>query len=140
MSKKKQIILLISLDVLALVLAFTYPLYLSYVKENPGTGVCIFKHFFRFYCITCGGTRAVGYLFSGSILSALKANALVPLAFLYGIFFNVYALIAYIRGREKILPFKPMHCVWIVVTAFLFTVLRNVLLYAFHFDPLGDLL
>ena len=140
MSKNKQIILLLILDVLALALALTYPLYLLYVKENPGTGVCIFKHFFRLYCVTCGGTRAVGHMFSGSIFSAFKANALVPVAFLYGIFFNFYALTAYIRGRDKILPFKPIHCVWIVLIVFIFTVLRNVLLYVFHFDPLGDLL
>ncbi len=140
MSKKKQLVLLIVLDAFALALLVSYPFYLSYVAEHPRTGVCFFKHFFRLYCVTCGGTRAVSYLLSGAIFSALKANALVVLAVAYGLFFNIFAIISYIRGREKILPFKPSHCAWIILIIFAFTVLRNVLLYAFHFDPLGDLL
>ena len=140
MSRKKQLVILIALDAIALAMLISYPFYLSYVAEHPRTGVCMFKHIFRLYCVTCGGTRAVSYLLSGAIFSALKANALVILAFAYGLFFNAYAITSYIKGREKILPFKPTHCAWIVLIIFVFTVLRNVLLYAFHFDPLGDLL
>ena len=100
---------------------------------------CVAVRFLHLYCTGCGGTRAVGALFSGDILGSLRLNPFVPIAALLFIYYDLRAALAIARDDKLVV--KVHNAVWILLAVFLIamTVGRNAALVYFGYDPIGDL-
>ena len=100
---------------------------------------CVAVRFLHLYCTGCGGTRAVGALFNGNLLGALRLNPFVPIAALLFICYDLRAALAIARGEKLVV--KVHNAVWILLAVFLIamTVGRNAALVYFGYDPIGDL-
>jgi len=140
MKKKLQFAFLLCINILLTGLIIYYPHYIRIAEQDKSVGFCFFKNYLRIYCMTCGGTRAFGDMLSLDFISAIKHNALVFFGFAYILYLDVYAIFAYIKKKESLIYFKPLFCVYIVLAVLVFLILRNVLLYAFGIDPIGDIL
>ena len=93
------------------------------------------------YCPGCGGTRAVYSLLHFDIISAIRYNIVVPLGLIIYIYYNVKAIISIIKHEDDFInrqKFIPMY-IFIGVLLLNF-VLRNVLLWGFGIDLIGDFL
>ena len=118
-----------------------FPLYV-WLSERvtaviPG---CLMHDWFSLYCPLCGGTRAVGALLRLDFLAALRYNAYAVLLAVTAVVYDVLAWIRLCRGEEKLLVISKKILVIYGVLLLLYWIARNVLLVAFHVDPLGDLL
>ena len=140
MKRKFQIAILLCVNISLAALIIYYPFYTRAAAEDKSIGFCFFKNFLNVYCITCGGTRAFGYMLSFDIISAIKYNALVFLGFAYILFLDVYAISAYVKKKESLIYFKPIFILYAIVLTAAFVILRNVFVYAFGIDPIGDIL
>lgn len=101
---------------------------------------CFFKEVTHFYCPACGGTRSVIALLHLNIQRAFLCNPTVVYTAVLFLWCVVGYLIKRIMGKEiKIM--KPH--VWMLITGsilfFGFAVLRNIMVYKFGYDYLGDL-
>lgn len=101
---------------------------------------CILHHWFLVYCPLCGGTRAIGSMLSLDFLTAFQQNAWVVLFALFAIVWDAFGVIRLIKGWEH--PWSmPKWIYWVLIISLaIFFIVRNVMLIAFHIDPLGDLL
>ena len=93
---------------------------------------CFFKEVTHFYCPACGGTRSVIALLHLDIERAFLCNPTVVYA---GVMFQK------VTGREmKIM--KPR--LWMLIVGcilfFGFAVIRNIMVYQFGYDYLGDII
>lgn len=100
---------------------------------------CLLHDYLFLYCPLCGGTRALGALLQLDLLAALHYNAFVVLLTVVFLIWDVAVLIRILRGSENAwsLP-RP---VWITLCVLFvaFGILRNWLMIAHHYDPVGDL-
>ena len=140
MKKKFQLIFLALINIFLIALILFYPHYAKAAAEDKSIGFCFFKNYLRIYCVTCGGTRAFGDMLSFDLISAVKHNALVFLGFAYIIFLDLYAIFAFFKKKDSLIYFKPIFCLYAILFIFLFVLIRNLLLYAFGIDPIGDIL
>lgn len=102
---------------------------------------CFFKEVTGFYCPACGGTRAVRALLHLDLWRALCCNPVV----VYGAVMVLWSLIWYVLktvGGKKVSPVKPG--LWMLIGGtvlfFGYAVIRNIMVYQFGYDYLGDLL
>lgn len=135
-----QLALILSIDIALIALVIYYPHYVERAENDSSVGFCIYKNFLHIYCLTCGGTRAFGHVLSLDIISALKYNALVVLAFAYILFLNVYAVIALFKKKTSLILFRKSFIVYGFIILIAFLVVRNLLVYIAGFDPIGDIL
>ena len=100
---------------------------------------CILHDWFHVYCPLCGGTRALDELLHFHVLGSLRYHPLVIVfAGLFAVWYGI-AWVRLIRGKSLIVKIpKPLSIV-LTVTVIGFWLLRNLLLIAFHIDPVGDL-
>ncbi len=101
---------------------------------------CIMHDFLHLYCPFCGGTRALAALLHGSVGDAFRFHPLLPLFFFAGILYDGMTFYRILTGKK--LPVRIPKGVTVTIVAGIvgYWILRNVLLIAFHFDPIGDLL
>lgn len=101
---------------------------------------CSFKTHFGMYCPGCGGTRALIALLQGDVIQSLKYNPII-LLFILDILSMTLLSIVENRSQEKYRGVKIRLFVNLSFLLFiiLFFITRNVLLYKFGIDPLGDI-
>ena len=102
------------------------------------SGCMIHDHFFL-YCPLCGGTRAVEALLRFDLVTAWNNNAFVVLVAFAVLVLDLVALIRLLCGCQKILPIPDWSWIVAVVLMILYAVLRNYLMIAHGYDPVGDL-
>ena len=120
--------------------ALLFPLYRVLTDRLPSIWIkCLLHDRLFLYCPFCGGTRAVEALLRFDLGGALTANPLVVVFLLLALILDVVVLIRLLLGREKLLPLPRLW--WIVPLAVMivYAVVRNWLMIAYHYDPLGDL-
>ncbi len=102
---------------------------------------CFFKEITHLYCPACGGTRAVRALLRLDLKASLFCNPIVLYGALIGLWSVAWFVIWKFFGR-KIQIFQPG--LWMlyagIVLFFGFDVIRNIGVYQFQYDYLGDLL
>lgn len=123
-----------------LLLLLLFPLYralASYVTQFV-TG-CMIHDYLFIYCPLCGGTRAMDALLHLDVVAALRFNPLVVVLTALAIAFDTVALIRLLKGETRLWIFPDWG--WIVLVALMiaYTVLRNYLMIAHGYDPVGDL-
>ncbi|MCI5622398.1 MULTISPECIES: DUF2752 domain-containing protein [Anaerostipes] len=102
---------------------------------------CFFKEVTHLYCPACGGTRAVIALMHLDVKRALFCNPTV----VYGAVIVLWCII-WIAARQlfqiKIKILKPG--LWMLITGIIiflgFALIRNMAVYQFGYDYLGDLI
>ena len=102
---------------------------------------CFFKEVTHLYCPACGGTRAVKALLRLDLKASLFCNPIVLYGVLMCLWSAVWFMIWKFSGR-KVQTFQPG--LWMLYAGFVlffgFDVIRNIGVYQFGYDYLGDLL
>lgn len=140
MKKKLQFIAILCIDIALIALIIYYPFYIEKAAADKSIGYCFSKNFLGIYCITCGGTRAFGDMLSFDFISAIKHNVLVFCGFVYVIYLNVYCIYAHVKRKPDLIYFKMIFCLYIILGLIAFVIVRNLLVYTFGIDPIGDIL
>lgn len=101
---------------------------------------CFFKEVTHFYCPGCGGTRSVIALLHFNFKRAFLCN---PTVVYVGVMF-LWCILGYIirkiTGREiKFMKPKLWMLIVGIILFFGFAILRNIMVYRFGYDYLGDL-
>jgi uncharacterized membrane protein len=125
----------------ALLAVLLFPLYqwLTSRLSLPFLRGCFLHDYLHVYCAFCGGTRSVGAMLRFDFASAFQYNALVPLLLGLLILLDVIALVRLLRGEEQLFPIPRW--VWIlgIIVLVGYAILRNYLMIAQGYDPVGDL-
>ncbi len=102
---------------------------------------CFFKEITHLYCPACGGTRAVRALMHLDLERSFLCNPIV----LYGVFMMLWCFSGFLAGKifhRTIRICRPR--LWMlylgVALFFVYGVVRNIAVYQFGYDYLGDLL
>ncbi len=125
----------------ALILAlFLFPVYQKLAKmlSNFLSGCFLHDRLFL-YCPLCGGTRALSAFLHLDFRLAWQYNALVTVMLCFAIVLDVVALIRLLRGKQKLLPLPERFWIVLVILMLLYGILRNFLMIAYGYDPVGDL-
>jgi hypothetical protein len=124
---------------LALLLYGAFVLLWSLVSKRLGVDYfCLSHDLFGIYCPFCGGTRALSALLRFDLPSALAYNTAFVLTLPLLLFFDARALSLIFCDRVKgsLFP-RPMGILVAVIFAVYFVV-RNLLVFAFGVDFVGD--
>lgn len=138
--RQRGILWLIVLHVLFVIMVLGFNAYLS-VARGTLIGFCAMKEFIHIYCPFCGGTRAFGTLFvKWDLLGSLAENPTIFLIAIRCVILEITAIYAIIRKKDRIFWFvKNEATVWVILFAVYF-VIRNIAVFVFHYDPLGDII
>ncbi len=102
--------------------------------------ICPFVAFFHIYCPGCGGTRAVYHLMDGHPVSSFLSHPIVLYTAALFVDYEVGAIITLIKKSGKRYYWITQgHAYAAIVLIVVFFVLRNVALYVWHIDYLGDI-
>lgn len=130
--------LLVHVGVLTALLLF--PLYRFFTDRLPSFLIKCFLHDRLFlYCPFCGGTRALEALLRFDLPAALQANAWAVVLIGLALLLDLVALIRLLRGHKKLLPLPRAWWIVPIVLAVGYAILRNWLMIAHGYDPIGDL-
>lgn len=123
---------------LAVILLF--PLYTWLMERLPAYFRGCFLHDRLFlYCPMCGGTRAIEELLHFRLIRALSCNPYVMGSLFLLIGFDIAAFVRLGRGRERIYEIPSWLWIVMAVCLVIWGILRNYLMIAHGYDPLGDL-
>ena len=116
-----------------------FPLYRWMMASVLSPSGCFLHDYLFLYCAFCGGTRSLEALIGADVVAAFRYNALVPCLVLLTLVLDVIALIRLLRGEKKLLVLPKRS--WIALVGLLvgYALLRNYLMIAEGYDPLGDL-
>lgn len=123
--------------VLCVLLFFLYRFVVELLPEGM-TG-CVMHDYLFLYCPLCGGTRAVAALLRLDLVGALAHNAFVVLLLFLFLVLDVLAWIRFAKREYPLFRIPAWAWVALAVSLLAFGILRNCLMIAFGFDPMGDL-
>jgi hypothetical protein len=121
--------------------AVLFPLYqwLTSRLSLPFFKGCFLHDFLHVYCSFCGGTRSVDALLHFDFALAFQYNALIPLLLIVFIGLDIVALVRLLRGEEILFPLPKWSWIFGIVVLVGYAILRNYLMIARGYDPVGDL-
>ena len=136
MTRKKAAIIFVLANAVIILVSVLYVLFF-YSEEALIT--CRFKETLYMYCPGCGGTRAVYYLLTGNFVRSFLSNPAVLVCALVIAYADVLAVIALIKRERRIFDrFSPKLFFIVLAVLIVNFALRNLLLYEFSIDLLGD--
>ena len=136
--KAAKIYIWFHVGAVAAILLFPLYRYLMGLIPDSVTGCFLHDRLFL-YCPLCGGTRAVSALLRLELVAAWRCNALVTVGVFFVLAADVLALVRLLRGKERLLPIPGWGWITAAVVMVLYAVLRNYLMIAHGYDPMGDL-
>ena len=141
MKLRRSVKIYLWIHVAALVSLALFPIYRA-VAGNLSRyfGGCMIHDRLFLYCPLCGGTRAIEALLHLDFVSAWHCNAFVVLVAVAVLCLEVVAVVRLFRHCDRLLPIPQWSWIVFVVAMILYAVLRNYLMIAHSYDPLGDLL
>lgn len=140
MKRRQWAILLVmaNLSILAVSL-----LYVRFFLDSSGDGVivCLFKETFFAYCPGCGGTRALGALLRFDFLHSFMYNPAVLVTSVIFLDIDIRAAISVLKNDPKYIKSFPSKVFFVIPAVILLNFLvRNLLLFSFGIDVLGDII
>ena len=134
---RKKAAFIFALANAAIILASLAYVLVFYNENAPA--VCKFKEILHMYCPGCGGTRAVYYLLRFNPVRSFISNPVVIVTALILADIDVRCVVAIVKNDEQIFTRFNPKVFFIVPAVLVFNfVLRNLLLYGFSIDLLGD--
>lgn len=111
-------------------------------KLSMDAGIkCILAERAFLYCPGCGGTRSLYALLHLDILSAMRYNIALPFAVFVYIYYNIKAIISIAKKRDDFFKREKFILVYVFIGVLLLNFLvRNILLWGFGIDFIGDIL
>ena len=140
MKRGKWIAVLCGANVALLAVSVLYALFFL---DGAGDGkiVCLFKETLHAYCPGCGGTRAVGALLRFDFVHSFIYNPTVLVTAVIFLDIDLRALVSVIKGDPRYLKSFPSKIFFVIPAVILINfVVRNILLFGFGIDLLGDIL
>ena len=93
------------------------------------------------YCPGCGGTRSVYALLHLDIISSIRYNIVVPFGIFVFLFYDIRAIISVVKKEENFFEKQKFILVYVFIGILLINfVVRNILLWGFGIDLIGDFL
>ena len=93
------------------------------------------------YCPGCGGTRAVYALLRLDILSTIRYNVAVPFGVFVYAYYDIGAIVALVRKNSEYWKNQKFILIYIFIGVLLLNfILRNILVWCFGVDLIGDIL
>lgn len=139
--RKKRLIYFAVINISLLMTALSLVTLAKAVSGTPFSLVtdCPSHIMFGIYCPLCGGTRAISSILRGDILLSLVYNPAVLPAIISFIIYDISALIAILKNKDKIL--KVHKAVWISILVILGVnwIVRNALLVIWDIDYIYSL-
>ncbi|MBR6708326.1 MAG: DUF2752 domain-containing protein [Clostridia bacterium] len=130
---------LILLCVAAVALLGLCCLYFLLVERYPFLSFgCVMSRVLHLYCPGCGGTRAVGALLRGDILTSLRCHPVVLWICMICVVQFVRMLTALLRRDPDRAAFPNWCWIGMIVLLIGVFVVRNLLMICFGYDYLGD--
>lgn len=111
-------------------------------KLSMDAGIkCVLAEKALLYCPGCGGTRSLYALLKLDILTALRYNFALPFAVFVYIYYNVKAIISVIKKKDDFFKTEKFILVYVFIGILILNfIVRNVLLWGFGIDFIGDIL
>ena len=123
-----------------LLLLLLFPLYRAIAAHvTQFVSGCMIHDRFFVYCPLCGGTRAVDALLHLDVAAALRFNPFVVFSAVLAVGLDIVALVRLLKGETRLLVMPEWGWVVLVILMLVYTVLRNYLMIAHGYDPVGDL-
>ena len=98
-------------------------------------------HFLGAYCPLCGMTRAMHALVRLDFAGMLRCHLLSPFLVVAVGYYAIVGLLAAVRGEGDYFARARRWPMYVMLALLLvFFILRNVWLFAFSYDPLGDMI
>ncbi len=99
---------------------------------------CPVKRVLHLYCPGCGGTRAVGALLRGDLLTSVRSNPLVMWGLVLCVWQYIRMVRSYLRRDVECFHIPTWSWISLIVLIIGFFVVRNLLLVFVSYDYLGD--
>ena len=132
--------LYVGLHLVVLAAFAAFPLYRFFTDRLPAFWLKCFLHDrLFFYCPFCGGTRALEAMLRFDFAEAFTANPWVVLLIAFALVLDVVMFVRFLRRKTPLLPFPHWTWILLLVLTVVYGILRNWLMIAYGYDPLGDL-
>ncbi len=136
--KRRAALIFVAANAAIVLIAVIYVL-IFLRSDGAGIFVCPFKDTLFIYCPGCGGTRSVYYLLTLDFVNSFIYNPAVPITALILLDIDIRAVISIIKTDMSALrSFRGKIFYLIPIVILVNFVLRNILLYRFGIDLLGD--
>lgn len=129
---KANIIFLIECLTIVVIFLLNYVAIKLQISLSKIIGPCYLYEHYGLYCMGCGGTRAVGALLHGKILTSVRYHPFVGyLVLLYVLSMVRYILNRLTNNKISLLKIKPIYGYVAIIIIILQCVIKNILLICF---------
>lgn len=138
---KKNLIIFSVMNLALISFAVLYTVYFEITKDTPHEIVCVFKDKFGFYCPGCGGSRSLSAFLHFDLLTSFVYYPAIPVSALVILSYDVRLILTVVKKDTKYTDtyrFYPF--ILIPITIILTFLIRNILLFGFGIDILGDII
>ena len=119
--------------------AIAYTLYFNLTKGTEHEIKCAVQDAIGIYCPGCGGSRSLDSFIKFDFIRSLYYYPAIPVSAVLVLIYDVRLVLSLIRKNPKYTEgLKFYSFILIPVTIILTFVIRNVLLFCFKIDTLGD--
>lgn len=138
---RKNLKILIIMNSLLLLYAIAYTLYFNLTKGSEREIVCVIKSAYGFYCPGCGGSRSLTEFMKLNFIKSFMLYPAIPISALLVLGYDARLLISVIKRDSKYTDnYRFYEFILIPIAIILTFALRNILLFGFGIDIVGDIL
>ena len=137
---KRYLLYLFLINFFILLISLIYAGYTERcIQEGRDAVFCFVKERMKIYCPGCGGSRSLVALLHFDILKSFILFPALPISALMLLGFDILSLACIVREDFSLLnKFSPNLLLIIPITIFISFILKNLLLYFFGIDIIGD--
>ena len=138
---RKNVKILIIMNSLLILYAIAYTLYFNLTKGSEKEIICVIKSAYGFYCPGCGGSRSLTEFLRLNFIDSFIFYPAVPVSALLVLGYDIRLLLTVIKKDSKYTDsYRFYEFILIPVTIILTFIIRNILLFCFGIDFVGDII
>ena len=136
---RKNLYILIFLNLSLTIFAVAYTLYFNLTKGTEHEIKCAVQSAIGIYCPGCGGSRSLDAFLRFDFLRSLYYYPAIPVAAVLVLIYDVRLILSLVKKTTKYTSgLKFYSFISIPIIIILTFILRNILLFCFKIDTLGD--